>query len=191
MDKIGEKIGVIAVFFTMISISSSPYPITLVISYVIHELGHLVLAKINNIPMKKFKVGSFRISLSYDCSNVSYKKEMALCFGGIFFNFIAVLIAWISGLSGSEVGGFFVLCNISLAAVNLYPVSVLDGGGILRCALMMIFDSCKAQKASKIISFVAVFFLWLCAVYLQLVFDANISMLFISIFLLIELCFSA
>lgn len=190
MDKIGETIGIVAIFFTMMSISSSPYPIVLVISYIIHELGHITIAKINSVPMKKFKVGSFRLSLSYDCSGVSYKKEMSVCLGGILFNFAAALLAYLSGAGKIAVGGFFILCNISLALVNLYPVSVLDGGGILRCIFMMLFDEERAQRISKIISFISVFFLWLCAVYLQLVFDANISMLFISIFLLIELCFS-
>ncbi|MBR2295923.1 MAG: site-2 protease family protein [Clostridia bacterium] len=190
MDKIGEKIGFLAVLLTMMSISSSPYPMMLILAYIIHELGHIIIAKINHIPMRKFKIGSFRLSLSYDCSGVPYKKELFVCLGGIAFNLLFASLMAILKLYKYDSISFFILCNLSLALMNLYPVSTLDGGGILKCLLMMLFDTEKAEKISKIISLIAVFILWLCAVYLQLVFDSNISMLFISIFLLIELCFS-
>lgn len=190
MDKIGEKIGLIAIFFTMMSISSSPHPIILLLTYLIHESGHLFFAHINRIPMKKFRIGSFRLSLSYDCSGVSYKKELLVYMGGAIFNCVFAFAFMLVGMGENGAIRFFVLCNISLALMNLYPVSTLDGGGILKCAFMMIFGSDVAEKAARAVSFVATFILWLCAVYLQLVFNANVSLLFISIFLLIELCFS-
>lgn len=190
MTKIGEKIGFFAFFYTMLSISSSSHPILLVMCYLIHELGHLFFAKIAGVNVRKLRVGSFRLRLSYDCSMVSYGKELLVCAGGVIFNFVFALIGIIIGIKNNEYVSFFVICNLSLALMNLYPISALDGGGISRCIFMLLFDEKKAEKMCKIISFVAAFLMWLCAVYLQMVFDSNISLFFISVFLLIELCFS-
>lgn len=190
MDKIGEKIGFFAILFTMMSISSSPHPFVLIISYIIHELGHLICAKICGVGMSKFKVGSFHLSISYDCSSVSYQRELLVCAGGVLFNFTVAFLSFLLGVTKNETSYFFITCNLSLAIMNLYPISTLDGGGIVKCVTMLVFSESIAMKISKAVSFVAVFILWLCAVYLQLVFNSNISLFFISVFLLIELCFS-
>lgn len=189
MDKIGEKIGFLALFFTMMSISSSPHPLMLILCYLIHEGGHMLFAKLNGVKMRKLRIGSFRLSLSYDCSCVSYKKELLVCAGGIVFNLISFFIVELFFKSNPNLS-FFAFCSLSLALMNLYPVSTLDGGRILKCICMIFFNEKISERASRAISFFFAFVLWLCAVYLQLVFNSNVSLLFISVFLLIELCFS-
>jgi hypothetical protein len=47
-----------------------------------------------------------------------------------------------------------------------------------------------AEKLHKWISFFSAVLMWLFSVYMQIIFSTNISLLFISIFLLIRLCFS-
>ncbi len=190
MDKIGEKIGFFAFFFTVMTISGSAHPLLLASCYIIHELGHIALAGVVGISVKKLKVGSFRLSISYDCSGASYKRELLVCAGGVIFNLIFALIGtfWLS--SGSESVSFFVTCNLSLALMNIYPISTLDGGRIFRCVFMMLFSQELAERLCKIVSFICAFLLWLCAVYLQMVFNSNVSLFFISVFLLVELCFS-
>ena len=190
MDKIGEKISFIAFFFTIMNISSSPHPIALILCYVVHEIGHIFFAKVNGINMRKIKVGSFRLSLSYDCTNISYKKELLVCVGGIAFNLAFAFLSNVMLGKKSEAFAFFSMYNLSLALMNIYPISTLDGGGILRCIFMLIFDFETAERLSRAVSFMFVFILWLLAVYLQLAFNANASLFFISVFLLIELCFS-
>ena len=177
MDTLGEKLGFIALLFTMMSISSSPHPIILIICYGIHEIGHIVTAKAVGAKIGRMRSGIFRLCISYDCSNVSYVRELVVCAGGIIFNLLSALVTYICGLSRYELGGFF-------------PISILDGGGILRCFFLMIFDPEKAKKICVFFSFFFAFVMWLCAVYLQLVFRSDISLFFISVFLLVELCFS-
>lgn len=190
MDTLGEKLGFIALLFTMMSISSSPHPIILIICYGIHEIGHIAVAKAVGARVGKMRSGLFRLSISYDCSNISYGREMAVCAGGIIFNVSASLIAFILGISKYDLGKFFILCNLSLAIMNIYPISILDGGGILRCFFLTFFEPGKAKKICAFFSFFFAFVMWLCAVYLQLVFSSDISLFFISVFLLVELCFS-
>ena len=190
MNKIGEKIGFFAFFFTIMTISSSPHPFILAFCYICHEIGHIFFAKIQKIPVKKLRVGSFRLSISYDCSSVSYKRELLVLAGGIIFNLLCALIGAIFAFRTSESVSFFTLCSLSLAIMNIYPISTLDGGRIFRCIFLILFDEGTAQRISKWLSFVSAFILWLCAVYAQMIFNSNVSIFFISVFLLVELCLS-
>ena len=190
MDRITETIGALALLFTMMSISLSPHPVLLIASYLIHELGHLFFAKINSVKMGKIKLGPFKMKLFYDCSSISYKRELLVCAGGIVFNLLCVIVT-LPLKSHFEAISFFCVCNLSLALMNFYPVSTLDGGRIMRCLFLIIFEEELATKICRVTSFLFAFFLWLFAVYLLLVLDSNASLFFISVFLLVELCFSA
>ena len=190
IDKLGERIGFFALFFTMMSISSSPHPMLLVLCYLIHEFGHVCLAKVTKVDMKKIKTGPFQLRLAYDSSFASYKSELLVCAGGVLFNFLSAAVTLLF-VEKSESASFFLICNLSLGLMNLYPVSTLDGGRIFKCLLMMLFEVELALKIWKTVSFLFAFLLWLCAAYLLLVFDSNASLFFVSVFLLVELCFSA
>jgi stage IV sporulation protein FB len=184
-----EKMGTLALVITTLSLSISPHPIVLVLCYGIHELGHILFATLLGAKMKKFRVGGFHLSISYDCSQIGYGRELLICLGGIIFNLLAVICAlpFQNEISNAN---FFITCNLSLALMNLYPVSILDGGGTLKSLLMLLTNEVKAEKISRGVSVFAIILMWLVSIYLQLVFSSNVSLLFISILLLIELCFS-
>ncbi|MBP3494706.1 MAG: site-2 protease family protein [Clostridia bacterium] len=190
MDIISNKIGILALFLTMLGISASPHPFVLIFTYLIHELGHIIFATHLGARLKKFKIGAFKLCISYDTSELSYLKELLVCFGGIVFNLISAIIVAILPIFKGEVSDFFIICNFSLAIMNLYPISVLDGGGILRSTLMIITNEEKSEKICRGVSLICVLIMWLASVYLQLVFSSNLSMFFISVVLLIEFCFS-
>ena len=185
-----DKLAILSILFTALSISVSPHPLILVICYAIHELGHLFFATLVGAKIKKFKLGAFHLCLSYDCTEISYLKEMLVCFGGIIFNVISALILLLIPIFKGEVIDFFVLCNLSLALMNLYPAAILDGGGVLRSFLYIVTSQEKADKISRGVSIISTLILWLISVYLQLVLSSNLSLLIISIVILIELCFS-
>ena len=185
-----DKLALFSIFLTIASISLTPYPLLLVISYLLHELGHMFFARVVGAKMRKVKVGTMHLSLSYDPTELSYPKEMLICFGGIIFNLISALIFIIIPLFHNDSGKFFVLCNISLAIMNFYPASVLDGGGILRCLLYILLPQRIAEKISRGVSIFAIILLWLFCVYFQLVFMPNLSLFIISVVLLVEACFS-
>ena len=139
--------------------------------------------------MKKIRFGAFRLCLSYDGRSLTYKGEMLVQAGGIIFNLLSAFLTSVI-FSGSDVARFFVVCNISLALMNLYPISILDGGGILKNLFLCIFGGGVAEKLSKGISFVCAILMWILAVYIQIVLSASTSLFVISLFLLVELCFS-
>ena len=94
MDSFGDKLGGIALVLTMLALGTSPHPVILVLFFLIHEVGHLVLSRAVGAKMKKFKIGPLHLSLSYDCYGLSYGSEMAVQAGGILFNLaFGVLVA--------------------------------------------------------------------------------------------------
>ncbi|MBQ8145162.1 MAG: site-2 protease family protein [Clostridia bacterium] len=189
MDKIGERIGIIAMLISTLSLSASPHPVVLILCYLIHESGHIIMAKAVGAEMKSFKIGTLHLSISYDCSRLSYKRELLVLLGGIFFNLISALLAVILKIGG-EACEFFVVGSISLALMNLYPISILDGGGVVKAIASMIWSGDVAEKISKITSFICAIVLWIIAVYFQIVFVSNFSLFLISVVLLVELCFT-
>lgn len=191
MEKISERLGFFAAIFTTLSLGTSPHPFILVLCYAIHEAGHITVARLVGGKIKKFKLGPFHLSLSYDCRDLSYKREILVQLGGIIFNLLSVaVVSLFWGFGGGSVD-FFIICSVSLALMNLYPASVLDGGGILKTMLLSVTDEMKAMRIFKAVSFVAVILMWMLAVYLQIVFCANLSLFIISLVLLVELCFEA
>ena len=161
----------------------------LLLVYGIHELGHLVFATLVGAKMKKFKLGAFHLSLSYDSSHLSYQREILVCLGGIIFNLASVLVALTLPIK-NEGMTFFIVASILLSLMNLYPASILDGAGALKAFLYLVLSPPKADKILGGVSVFAILLIWLASIYLQLVFYSNFSIFFISVILLIELCFS-
>ena len=189
MNKKANKTGVVFALFTIISVGLSPHPFVLVLCYLIHEAGHIFFARLMGAKIEKLHIGSFHLSLSYDARGLSYKKEILVEAGGIIFNLLSVLFAFLFPFSGQGFE-FFLICSISLALMNLYPVSILDGGGILKNLLLCILAGDVAEKVSKTVSFICAILMWLIAVYVQIIFSASPSFFVISVLLLVKLCFS-
>ena len=188
--KIKEILSIAAILFSIMNISLTKSPLTLALSYIIHEIGHVFFAKALGAKISKIRGGVFHLSISYDTNNLSFLKEALVCGGGIIFNLLFALIIFIVNTSKNDTLSTFFAFNISLALMNLYPVSILDGGGILKS---LIYSKIQGDVAEKLIKYVSFFFallLWLISVYLQIILSTNISLLFISIYLLIHLCFS-
>lgn len=190
MKKIKGKLSIIALLFSLMSVSLSKSPILLVLAYIVHETGHIVFAKLMGAEIIKIRGGVFHLSISYDTQSISYLKEAVVCAGGVIFNLLTSLVIYAVNVSNNDTLSTFLLFNLSLAIMNLYPVSILDGGGILKSLLLSKIKEDVAEKVNNWISFFFSILLWLISVYLQIIFSANISLLFISIFLLIKLCFS-
>ena len=190
MSGIVDNFAILSLVLTGLSISVSPYPVILLLTYLIHEAGHVTFAKICGAKIKRFKIGGFHLSLSYDCSEISYKKEILVCLGGIIFNIVFAVFALLLPLPSSDKKDFFVISNFCLAFMNFYPAEILDGGGVLKAGLNSFLSPLKTEKIVRGVSIFAIILLWMSSIYFQLVFSSNVSLFFISVLLLIEFCFS-
>lgn len=190
MDTIKEKFSIIALLFSMLSVSTSPNPVMLILVYLIHELGHIFFAKLTGAEIKKMRGGVFHLSISYNTNGLSYKKEALVCLGGIIFNLLSALLVFLINVQKNYTLSAFTMLNLSLGLMNLYPISILDGGGILKTLLLSKIREDVAEKICLIVSFIFAIIMWLVSVYLQIIFSANVSLFLISVILLIQLCFS-
>ena len=190
MERLGEKLAFLMFFITVMNVSVSPYPFLIALAYLIHEAGHLIFARLTGARVEGIGGSLFRLKIKYECMGISYGKEALVCLGGAMLNFVFAVIFAAPVFDFSEKAQFFVLCNTSLGVMNLYPVSVLDGGNAIRCLSYVLFSSELAEKIILCISFIFTFFLWLLTTYLQLIFSADVSVFLISIVLIIEFCFS-
>lgn len=188
--KIKELLSIFAILFSIMNMSLTKSPLMLVLSYVIHEIGHIFFARILGAQISKISGGVFRLSISYDTKNLSFFKEAIVCAGGIIFNLLFALVISLLNTSNNDTLSTLFVFNVSLALMNLYPISILDGGGILKALILSKIQGGVAEKVIKWMSFFFALLLWLISVYFQIVFSTNISLLFISIYLLIHLCFS-
>ena len=190
MEQLGERVGILALILTTVSLDTSSHPFVLILCYLIHELGHILMSRLLGAKMRKLKIGPLHLSLSYDCSSLTYFRELLVQLGGIFFNVISAAFVMLVPFLQGDVYDFFVVGSFSLAAMNLYPITILDGAGALKSVLLMIFSERTAEKASRAVSFACAIVMWLVAVYLQIAFSSNMSLFFISVLLLVELCFT-
>lgn len=190
MNKLKGVLSILALLFSLMSISVSPSPFLLILAYLVHELGHIFFAKLMGADILKISGGVFHLSISYDTKGISYLKEAVVCSGGIIFNLITAISVYLINTSNSDTLSTFFVFNLSLALMNLYPVSILDGGGLLKSLILWKTRGDVAEKLIKWTSFFFAILLWLLSIYIQIIFSSNVSLLFISIFLLIQLCFS-
>ena len=147
----------------------------------LHELGHIIAARICDVPLKEMKLGIFGAAITPDSNLCSYKKEIFLALSGPLINMISVLLCWRSVDSANSFVSMFVVSSLFLGTLNLLPIDDFDGGRILKCCLLLKLPPDKVTKICDGISFLLIFFLWIFSVYLLLRLSASLSLFTFSI----------
>ncbi len=160
------------------------YVLLVALAAAIHEAGHILAAKALHVPPSGASTLPFGLSLRYDFSGVSYAKEAAVCAAGAAANAAACAVVPLIFHPPGTHAVFFIFTNISLALFNLLPVSPLDGSGILRALLCVFFEPRRADRIASWICAVFSVAFFVFTVYIQLRIGANLSLMFISVFLL-------
>lgn len=162
-----------------LAVTAPHYFPALIVTAALHELGHFTVAKIRKIHIGDMRLGIFGASITPSGMLFSYTDEIILCLGGPLFNFASAIIA--VKLFGVSPTSLFVMSSLALGAVNLLPVSGLDGGRML-CALLHRFLSPSAARAvTGIISFVFIFALWCISLYLLMRAGASLPLFVFSV----------
>ena len=175
--------------FLIFSLKGAEYIFLLLFSALIHELGHVFIARVLRVPFVRAGGGLFGIWMKYDFSGKSYLSEIIVSCAGAAFNVSAAVLALFLCRPPCLLSVFFVFSNLSLAVFNLMPVSGLDGIGILHCLMLTLTgETAKADKACRAVSafFSGAFFLL--TVYIQMRIGAGLSLTLLSVFLLYN-CF--
>ena len=122
------------------------------ISILIHEISHIIVAKILKIKLKNLRVSILGASLEIE-KNKKYKKikKIITYLAGPMFNLILVfLITYINIKEEDKVN--IIYTNLSLFVFNLLPILPLDGGNILREILKFKFNNISSNKISLVVS---------------------------------------
>ncbi len=150
----------------------------------LHEAGHYLACRLCRVPVRWFRPAVTGAVIGYDGSALSYGREIAVAAGGPLVNLLcAVFSLFCRGRSFTLFG----ISSLGLALFNLLPHRRLDGGVILHAFLCAVWGADPAARITEITSFCGTVLLWMCAVLVQLRCGGNLSLFFISLYLLVSL----
>lgn len=189
MKKIKFGIGGLLMLAATIVSDSARVIIVYMLAAFLHEMGHILAAKLMKIEIKEIKFGFFGVRIITDERLTSYKRELLLASAGPAVNiaiFIALLLyfcvnggeqrlfeaadVFLSGGAATYEGyfAFFALSSLVQAIFNLMPVNTFDGGRILYCAVAESISERAAAYALSVTTALSAFVLWTAAMYLML-----------------------
>ena len=168
------------------------FTIPLFCAIILHELGHLVVAKILKIQIKRFEISILGARIITQ-SELSYKDEFLLALGGPVSGLLGFLFTLPISLDKCTpfTENFllpFSLISLCLTIFNLIPLATLDGGRMLFCGLCIAFSLNLASKIMCVASFLTLFSFWIFSVYLVLKASLGLSML-VFCFIFFSKCF--
>lgn len=150
----------------------------------LHECGHYLACRLLRVPVRFFRPTVTGAVIGYDGAVLSYGREIAVAAGGPLVNLLSACLVLRCQ------GRFFAMLGVSslgLALFNLVPHRRLDGGVILHALLCALWDAEHAVRVTNVLSFCGTVFLWMCAAVVQLRCGGNLSLFFVSLYLLLSL----
>lgn len=170
------RVGAIPAALIAAEILLEPADIALpfILAAAIHELGHLVAARLLKISLRSLDIGPLGATIRVREGLISYKKEWLLCFAGPLFNLLSAAAVALN-LHG-EFSRLFCPISVMIALLNLLPLSGFDGGRMLAAAVGYAAGPSVAARTVSLTSFVTVVGLWLFSVYLLIRFGASLSL---------------
>lgn len=122
------------------------------ISIIIHEMLHILIAKIFKMNLKNLRISIFGASLEIERQVKSKEiKKILMYLAGPFSNLIiAILVKYLNIDEDEKIK--IIYTNLCICAFNLLPIMPLDGGNILKQLLKIKLENLKVNKISLIVS---------------------------------------
>ncbi len=177
----------VALIVTMIILCEERIVLCSLVSSIVHECGHIFFMYISGDTPRNIEFTIFGIRIDRNSGvGVSYCKEIIIALGGIIFNIIFAGICYVLYVgNASENYLIFSVVNIIIAAVNSFPVSVIDCGRAVRYAFLIYKDKESSEKYSDCISKIFVIIFTVASSLYFLIFGINISLFAINIYLIL------
>ncbi len=155
------------------------------LSSLFHEAGHLILMHIFRQKITAVTFGAFGVRINrLITTELSYKKEAIIAFGGIGVNLVIAFIGVTDYyLNGSDFSLRLSAVNIFIALFNMIPIDTLDIGRVLRYTLLCLYDENKSDRILYIISAVSVNLLAVGCIVYTVSFAVNPSLIAVTIYL--------
>ena len=153
----------------------------------LHEVVHLIFLRLSGI--KKAEIILFPAAVKICCEGLallSYKKTIIATLSAPVFNISAgAVFAFLYGASGNDIMKLCCTVNLLLGAVNLLPLSFLDGGRALSAWLFNRYEEVRVQKITGISGIAALAVLFLCFLAGVFMGKVQIFLLFFCIYCLV------
>ncbi len=150
----------------------------------LHEGGHAAACRLFRVPILFFHPVTVGAVIGYDAAGLSFPKEIAIASAGPLVNLVSAAACL---FCRNRFFMLFAAASLSLALFNLLPLRHLDGGVILFAAVSLFRGAEPAARITRIFSVMGTFFVWMCAVAVQLRCGGNLSLLLVSVYLLLRL----
>ena len=177
------KIGFFAIMLVL-SLLLSPTLLSLcaALAALLHELGHVAMAAVCGIRLRECQIGIYGAGLVPDGGVYSYGQEIALCLAGPLVNLLCASVGlWFLNENAGAFWANFVFSSLALGLLNLLPIRGFDGGRILGAFLLRFCSARTVECVTAVLSFLCVFLLWCCSVYLLIRFVASLSLFIFSL----------
>ncbi len=165
------------ILFITLAVISTSHPFWLTLAILLHEAGHFFTALLLGWGIPRFQINGMGIRLTYGAFHPT-AHTLAVLISGCAVGLITALIP--------QFPKELRLFSLSLSAVNLLPVSSLDGGGILLAVLEHFFLPDKAYKITRALSVITVICLWVLCCAVQLKAGINLTLLAVSVYLTVS-----
>lgn len=113
-----------------------------------HELGHMAAARLCGVGITGMTLYPFGADIRLDSPLRSYRKDFFISSAGIAVNLALAAIS--RAIPAGEVGRALIYVNLTLAAANIVPIDGLDGGGMLRAGMSLVFSPVAAARGFEI-----------------------------------------
>lgn len=158
----------------------------LIIAYLvtaIHETAHIITAKMCGIKVDGIEVLPFGITMrmSDNCIK-STASEMKIAIAGPLSNFATAYFVY--GFYHGTYREYILTTALVMGIFNLLPALPMDGGRILRAAMVKKWGFIRASYVSVIISNVSAFCIIACGLYVLWLTRFNFSLLLVGGFLI-------
>ncbi len=190
MGKVRFGIGGILMIAAMLISDSFAVLGIYMFAALLHEMGHLLAAKVLKIKVKEIKFGFSGVRIVTDERLTSYKSEIILAMSGPLVNIGVFCASWavfsfrgdggegmLTSLDAFWVSSelekwgmlaFLALSSLIQAILNLLPVKTFDGGRILSCATAQFIGDRASEWILSVTSAFSALILWILSLYLML-----------------------
>lgn len=177
------KIGFFSVLlFITLFYTHSYFALAAFAAVFLHELGHIVAAKLLKVKLKECKLSIYGAGLSPDNTVYSYSDEIILCVFGPLANILSCTAVIPLFLHSNNIFIlYFIVSSMILATINLLPIKSFDGGRIMHSLICSFGTQRTADVCLSVTSFLLIFILWSLSVYVLIISGSGLSTFVFSI----------
>ena len=153
------------------------------LSIFLHEIGHLVMLYALKLPPRRVNFRLCGIEIVESRLFCGYLAQLAVAASGPLINILLGLI--LLPFSNLPFTAIMSASNIVIGVFNLLPLSQLDGGEILYCAMSVVMAERICKKISHMIDLFLILLLIMGGVYIFLMPNHNPTLLITAAYLLV------